>query len=249
MRRYFSFVIILGVVTATLLAAPEPQTARTRIADGFDIPVGPPDGEGYYKARGYRPRGHQGEDWNGLGGGNTDLGDPVFSTAHGLVVYARDARMGWGNVVIIRHVYLEKGKTLTVDSLYGHLDRIFVREGQQVSRGQKVGTIGTNHGMYPAHLHFEIRKNLSIGIHASAFRRDYSNYYSPSDFILSRRTLPGAGRSALVAIRTFKGQEGYPYSGTDKQITSKKSKSSPKDSASSRRRGFRVDRFGDLKSF
>ena len=228
--------------------------ARTRIADGFDIPVGPPDGEGYYKARGYRVGGHQGEDWNGLGGGNTDLGDPVYSTAHGLVVFARDARMGWGNVVIVRHIYIEKGKTRSVDSLYAHLDRISVREGQQVKRGQLVGTIGTNRGMYPAHLHFEMRKNLSIGINQSAFRRDFSNYYSPSDFILTRRKLPGAGRSALVAINTFKNHREFaePSVGSKSRLVAKsrsKSRSGKNDKSSKQKRSFRVDRFGDMNSF
>ncbi len=65
-----------------------------------------------------------------------------------------------------------------------------MHEGQQVMRGQQVGAIGTNHGMYPAHLHFEIRKNLSIGFNQSAFAKDLSNYYQPTPFILAHRTLP-----------------------------------------------------------
>lgn len=252
MRKGVFWIIVIAVV-ATLVAAPESQMARTRIADGFDIPVGPPDGEGYYKARGYRVGGHQGEDWNGLGGGNTDLGAPVYSTAHGLVVFSRDVRMGWGNVVIVRHIYIEKGATKTVDSLYAHLDRITVREGQQIKRGQMVGTIGTNRGMYPAHLHFEMRKNLSIGINATAFRRDFSNYYSPSDFILARRKLPGAGRSALVAINTFQHHREFagPTNGSARLVAvpQSKSRASQKEDSSKPKRSFRVDRFGDLNSF
>src|SRR5688500_6139011 len=100
------------------------QQAATFLANGFDLPVGKPDGEGYYKARGYRPNGHLGEDWNGKGGGDTDLGDPVYSCAHGVVVYAQNFGHGWGNVVIIRHVYEEGGQQKHVDSLYGHLDQI-----------------------------------------------------------------------------------------------------------------------------
>jgi hypothetical protein len=37
------------------------ETAFTKLADGFDFPVGIPDGQGYYKARGFRPNGHLGE--------------------------------------------------------------------------------------------------------------------------------------------------------------------------------------------
>ena len=199
-RRYFWIgLLCLGTV---LVAEPSIEQARTRVADGFDQPVGKPDGEGYYMSRGFLSY-HPGEDWNGLGGGNTDLGDPVYSIANGFVTFARDARMGWGNVVLVRHVYVENGQLQTVDSMYAHMDKILVREGQQVTRGQQVGTIGTNHGMYVAHLHFEIRKNLHIGINRSAFPRDLVNYCRPSAFIAQHRKLPGTGRSATIVINTY----------------------------------------------
>lgn len=198
-----AFWTLLLAFVAALVAAPTPQTMRTRLADGFDQPVGKPDAEGYYMSRGFRPRYHMGEDWNGDDGGNSDLGDPVYCTANGVAVLARDMRMGWGNLVIIRHVFMEEGKMKTVDSVYAHLDKIMVKEGQQIVRGQQVGTIGTNRGMYKAHLHFEIRKNLYIGYNQSGFGKDYTNYYSPTAFIAPRRTLPGKGRSGMVAINTF----------------------------------------------
>jgi len=201
MQRRF-FWIALFCLLAGLVAAPQPDQARTRVADGFDQPVGKPDADGYYMSRGFLSY-HPGEDWNGLGGGNSDLGAPVYSIGNGYVTMARDVRMGWGNVVLIRHVFLEGGKLQTVDSMYAHLDKILVREGQQVTRGQQVGTIGTNRGMYVAHLHFEIRKNLSIGINRSAFKRDLTNYYRPSTFIGPRRKVPGGGRSAVIAINTY----------------------------------------------
>jgi murein DD-endopeptidase MepM/ murein hydrolase activator NlpD len=202
LRKHLFWLFLFGLV-AGLVSAPSPQTARTRLADGFDQPVGKPDAEGYYRSRGFRPNYHMGDDWNGAEGGNSDLGKPVYSTANGLVVLARDMRMGWGNLVIIRHTYLEDKKMKTVDSVYAHLDKIMVRENQQVVRGQQVGTIGTNRGMYTAHLHFEIRKNIHIGYNQRGFAKDYTNYYSPVAFIEPRRKLPGAGRSAMVAINTF----------------------------------------------
>jgi hypothetical protein len=154
-------------------------------------------------SRGFRPRYHMGEDWNGLEGGNSDRGKPVYSTGNGIVVLARDMRMSWGNLVIIRHIFLEDRQMKTVDSVYAHLDKILVREGKQIVRGQQIGTIGTNRGMYTAHLHFEVRKNLYIGFNQRAFGKDYSNYYVPTSFIAQRRKLYGAGRSALVAVNTF----------------------------------------------
>lgn len=183
------------------------QYAPTRSADGFDMPVGKPDADGYYRSRGLIVGRHMGDDWNGNGGGNTDLGAPVYCTAHGLVVYARDARMGWGKLVIVRHAYWEGGKWNYVDSLYAHLHQIFVREGQQVRRGQLVGSIGTNRGMYAAHLHFEIRKNLRIGINQGSYRKDLGNYYRPYDFIKGppgRRQLAGGNRRVNVPINTFR---------------------------------------------
>lgn len=184
------------------------ETASVRLADGFGIPVGLEGAKKYYKARGFRPNGHLGEDWNGAGGGDTDLGDPVYATAHGLVVYARDYRAGWGNVVIVRHAFSEKGEIRYVDSLYGHLDRILVREGQRLERGQKLGTIGTGHGRYPAHLHFEIRKDIRVGMFRSKFPRDFRTYFDPTQFILARQSLDG-GRTVSVPINTFPNEQNF----------------------------------------
>ena len=179
------------------------ETAFTRVADGFDFPAGIPDAQGYYKARGFRPNGHLGEDWDGVRGGDTDLGDPVHSIGTGIVVFARDCHLGWGNVIIVRHAYRENGTVQNIDSLYGHLDTILVRRGQAVSRGQKIGTIGTAHGLYDAHLHLEIRKNIEIGMSRASFARDLSNYCDPSQFILSHRHLQGSLRKYRIAMNTF----------------------------------------------
>lgn len=256
------FWLVMIAFIATLIAAPTSNVARTRIADGFDFPVGKPDAEGYYKSRGFL-RHHPGEDWNGVGGGNTDLGDPVYSIGHGMVVFAKDVRMGWGNVVIVRHTYMSKGELKTVDSFYAHLDRITVQHGQQVLRGQQVGTIGTNRGMYTAHLHFEVRKNLHIGINRSAFRRDLTNYHVPTDFINALRQSPGGGRSALIAINTF--NERGIFDGSSNTATAQapqqpsraeltqadRSNRRPnqKQQQNSRRSNFEVNRFGDIESF
>ena len=115
-------------------------TPRVALADGFDYPVGKPDATGYYKFRGFYPNGHLGEDWNGKGGGNSDLGDPVYSCADGIVVFSFDVRVGWGNCVIVRHAYRDLDGTIRqVDSLYAHLDRRTVRKDQLVRRGRQVG--------------------------------------------------------------------------------------------------------------
>ncbi len=197
-----SAVIALGCLT--LSGTMDAKVINQYLADGFDFPIGKPDGYGYYRARGFWPNGHLGEDWNGRGGGNSDLGDPVYSIGRGVVVYSEDYRSGWGNVVIIRHAYRDdSGKVFMVDSQYGHLDRRLVKTYELVKRGQQIGTIGNNRGMYLAHLHLEIHKNLNIGMHRSSFSRGYENYFSPSDFIRDRRKLRTGFRMHPIPVDTF----------------------------------------------
>ena len=111
---------------------PDGKWAFVPLADGFDFPVGKPDAKGYYKSRGLRlatPR-HLGEDWNGVGGGNSDLGDPVYSIGMGLVTYAADARGRWGKVVIVRHAFREpkSGKVLCCQTpfIISHFLKLFI---------------------------------------------------------------------------------------------------------------------------
>lgn len=200
-------VLAAGLALACLHAdALASRSVTHYIADGFDYPVGKPDAAGYYKARGFYPNGHLGEDWNGRRGGDTDYGDPIYSIGHGVVVYSDDFKMGWGNVIIIRHAYREKnGQISYVDSLYGHLQRRMVRLGEKVTRGQQVGTMGKGpRGMYSAHLHFEIRKNLAVGMHRSDYKRDYSTYHSPTYFIEKFRRQRPEYRQVSIPVDTFK---------------------------------------------
>ena len=247
-----SFLMYLAVLLWIGVGGGLAQTIEAPVADAFDFPVGKPDAADYYKARGFRAHGHLGEDWNGRSGGDSDLRDPVYAIGNGVVVLAVDYKLGWGNVVILRHAYVEQGATHYIDSLYGHLDSIAVRQGGIVTRGQKIGTIGDAHGMYPAHLHFEIRKNLRIGMQRSSFPQDFSSYFSPTAFIESHRRQPTMASRAIIATNTFT----YPQ--TPGQAGPGRS-SSVYDSASAGGRDpnlrerisakgsyFRVDRFGDL---
>jgi murein DD-endopeptidase MepM/ murein hydrolase activator NlpD len=263
-------------VCSVLFAAPDYEapymgSANVRLADGFDFPVGKPNALGYHKARGFTPNGHLGEDWNGDGGGDTDLGDPIYCAGNGIAVLARDVQMGWGNVIIVRHTFREPaegGRVKIIDSLYGHLDTIGVREGQAVSRGQQIATMGTAHGMYDAHLHFEVRKNINIGMYRSSFARDFSTYYDPTEFVNSHRTLRGGG-SLLIALNTFTptpGGAALPPSEAGYELGINRSPARLADAESAKlnksaytikRRPttafdqindrFKVDRFGDMK--
>lgn len=135
----------------------------------FDPPMGTEHSGLVYNAQKFwemnEKRGghHTGDDLNGIGGMNTDLGDPVFSTADGLVLYAGEPSPGWGKLVVVAHKTPD-GRTL--HSMYAHLHRIDVRIGALVSRGGKLGAVGTANGYYPAHLHFEMRASDGVDIGA-----------------------------------------------------------------------------------
>ena len=167
------------------------------MVDGFDFPVGKPNAEAYYVAAGLIDPGyhaeygswHTGEDWNGRGGGDSDLGDPVFATAHGLVITAQTFPV-WGNIVLLEHV-LPTGQK--VWSQYAHLNDLYVKKGDIVRRGEVVGTIGKGGDhRYLAHLHFEIRlRKLPAskwGWKTPEDREKVLRYYAhPTNFIKSYR--------------------------------------------------------------
>jgi murein DD-endopeptidase MepM/ murein hydrolase activator NlpD len=153
------------------------------ITDGFDFPVGRPDGNGYYNAQVFGKNNHLGDDWNGNGGGNSDLGDSVFATANGYVNFAEDVEGGWGNVIRILHKLPDGTK---VETLYAHFERIVVKPGDWVKRGDFIGTVGTANGIYYAHLHFEIRSDISMGIGAG-YSSNQSGYLDPTEFIREHR--------------------------------------------------------------
>ncbi|MFK7911520.1 MAG: M23 family metallopeptidase [Akkermansiaceae bacterium] len=185
---------------------------RMVLADGFDFPVGKPNAAGYYKARGMRlrPPVHFGEDWNGRGGGDSDLNDPIYCIANGVVMFAYDCRGGWGRCVLIRHAYRDPktGKVKYIDSQYAHLRSMSVKTGDFVKRGQQIGTMGSNRGMYPAHLHFEMRHNLTTGMQRTSVARNLTNWADPTTFINKHRRLKKERRKHNVPTGTYK-----PYKG------------------------------------
>lgn len=155
-------------------------------AEGFDFPVGKPDAKNYFNAQTFGENDHLGEDWNGNGGGNTDLGDPIYSIANGLVTFTEDVCCGWGNTVRIIHKPTNNPEYSYVESLYAHMHNIMVKNGEFVRRGQQIGTIGTAHGRYSAHLHFELRNTINMPI-GKGYSKDQMGYIVPTDFIKKNR--------------------------------------------------------------
>jgi len=204
-------VFLLGFVLASAFACAAEPTIN--LVDGFDFPVGKPNAEGFYKSRGLRLREpkHLGEDWNGRAGGNSDLGAPVYAIGDGVVTFAHNVRAAWGNVVITRHAYRDtaNGKIKYCDALNGHLNEILVKVGQRIKRGQPIGSIGTNFGMYPAHLHFELRHNITIGMARNSVPVDLNNWADPSDFINKHRRMNREWRAVSLPVGTYEVFAGF----------------------------------------
>jgi murein DD-endopeptidase MepM/ murein hydrolase activator NlpD len=154
--------------------------------DGFDYPVGIPDGTGYYKALKFGDKNHLGEDWNGKGGGNTDLGDPVHVVANGLVVDAKEVCCGWGNVIRVVHKVSNDPTQPFVETVYAHLHTIHVKPGDLIKRGKQIGTIGNAKGRYSAHLHFEVRDFVGMSL-GPGYSNNRFGYLDPSGYIRGRR--------------------------------------------------------------
>lgn len=164
------------------------QYDRLYLADGFDFPVGKPDAKGYYNAQGFTKNNHLGDDWNGLSGGNTDLGDTIYAIGNGYVTFAEDIYGGWGNVIRILHKLPPGADYEYVESLYAHADTIFVKPEQYVRKGDAIGTIGNNHGVYYAHLHLEIRHNVNMEI-GGGYSTDTTGFLDPTSFIKKNRKI------------------------------------------------------------
>jgi murein DD-endopeptidase MepM/ murein hydrolase activator NlpD len=79
-------------------------------------------------------------------------GNPVVASDSGYVIYAGWDRTGYGNLVIIDH-----GNGFR--TYYAHLSRIFVRQGESIGQGQRIGSVGNTGNSTGPHLHFEIRQN------------------------------------------------------------------------------------------
>lgn len=78
-------------------------------------------------------------------------GQPILASAAGEVVYSGHGLRGYGNLIIIKH-------NNTFLSAYAHNSKILVKEGEAVTKGQKIAEMG-NTDTDTIQLHFEIRKH------------------------------------------------------------------------------------------
>ena len=201
--RIFTFTsatigIVLSQISLTGMMRPKPTATDQQeaesvrylslcpIADGFVFPVGPPDAQGYYNAQPFGTNDHLGEDWNGIGGGNSDLGDAIHAIGKGIVFYVGDPGPGWGNVVRLCHNIGSRENPKFVESLYGHLKTVDVAPGDIVEKGQRLGSMGNVDGLYHAHLHLEVRTEIGMSI-GGGYAKNKTGFTEPTKFIKLNR--------------------------------------------------------------
>lgn len=112
---------------------------------------GPSAGSGYFirPVAGIKTQGFHGP-YNAVDIG-AKTGTPVYAAAEGTVIAARGGyNGGYGNMVIIKH---PNG----AQSLYAHLSKISVSNGESVNQGQLIGAVGSTGRSTGPHLHLEFR--------------------------------------------------------------------------------------------
>jgi len=89
---------------------------------------------------------HEGMDFTSPRGTN------IYAAGDGVVIEVKHSINGYGNSIVIDHGYGYK-------TLYAHMSKIIVKEGQKVKRGTIVGLVGNTGTSTGPHLHYEVRKN------------------------------------------------------------------------------------------
>ena len=83
---------------------------------------------------------------------SANIGSKVYATASGKIDYILYSKYGYGNRIVIKHLY-------GYETLYAHLDIVYVYRGQYVKKGQLIGTVGSTGLSTGSHLHYEVHLN------------------------------------------------------------------------------------------
>ncbi len=82
-------------------------------------------------------------------------GTPILAAADGKVVERGYEALGYGNYVVIRHRYGFYTK-------YGHMERVYANEGDEVKQGQVIGLMGSTGLSTGPHVHFEVHLGSEV---------------------------------------------------------------------------------------
>ncbi|MBK5284947.1 MAG: M23 family metallopeptidase [Bacteroidia bacterium] len=80
------------------------------------------------------------------------MGTEIYATGNGVVEKVELNGHGYGSNVIINHDF-------GYQTLYGHMSKIKVRQGQKISRGDIIGYVGNSGTSTGPHLHYEVIRN------------------------------------------------------------------------------------------
>ena len=109
--------------------------------------------DGYYSTNGFGVRMHPVlgifKNHQGLDIVN-DVGTSVFASGDGMVGFAGQSGGGYGTMIVINHGY-------GYETVYAHLSKLNVREGQHVKRGDLIAKSGRTGLVSGPHLHYEVR--------------------------------------------------------------------------------------------
>lgn len=94
------------------------------------------------------PMGGQGTDYHTGNDYAAAMGTPIYAAADGVVRFAR-SHSSYGNYLRLLHADGD-------ETLYAHMQYLFVRSGQRVAAGDCLGTVGETGNATGPHLHFEL---------------------------------------------------------------------------------------------
>ncbi len=83
---------------------------------------------------------------------SAERGTPIYATGDGKISRADNRAAGFGN-----HVRIDHGFGYV--SIYAHMEKISVRKGNRVKRGDIIGYVGSSGRSVAPHLHYEITKD------------------------------------------------------------------------------------------
>ena len=114
--------------------------SQGRLASGF----------GYRRHPIYRDRRfHKGIDFA------APRGTPIYATGNGKIKTIKSKRVGYGNQVVIDHGF-------GFQTRYAHMKKILVKPGQEIQRGEQIGTVGNTGASTGPHVHYEVIKNNKV---------------------------------------------------------------------------------------
>lgn len=155
------------------------------ITDSFVTPLRPPDGNGVSISMPFLEQGHLGEDWT-TAKGDAALGEPVCSIGAGWVAVAHDFENAWGKVIFVDYRLADGRYPPFVEVMYAQLQDMNVKAGDFVKAGQKIGRVGNAGGIYQAHLHWEVRNVVGLGL-GLGFSDNRDGWMGPSEFLGAHR--------------------------------------------------------------